>query len=133
MDGWTTQFQGIPETPKSTPIKCICDSVGKTMTIAIAEKSSLDPKDYPNQLKSTSDLLSLIGTYANAKGIVAGGDIGWAVNNYSLMKLTVAMLDHKLNLGNIVVNVDDPEEWDYKNGEFDEEIRIFEEKNSAGT
>jgi hypothetical protein len=54
------------------------------------------------------------------------GDIGWASNNYPLLKLVIKFMDDRsINVGDIRFNANDDEEWDYLNGSFDAEIGRF--------
>lgn len=128
LQEWSPSIQ-VPSSPSWTPIQCICDGAAKRLTLHVVPKLSLDPADYPDHLATSQELLQFIGSYSNLK-LAFGGDVGWAANNYSLMKLTIAVLDRNLDMGRVRIAVDDPNEWDYINGEFDEEVRRFGNKPS---
>jgi hypothetical protein len=119
----------VPSSPSWTPIQCICDGAAKRLTLHVVPKLSLDPADYPDHLATSQELLQFIGSYSNLK-LAFGGDVAWVANNYSLMKLTIAVLDRNLDMGRVRIAVDDPNEWDYINGEFDGEVRRFGNKPS---
>ena len=125
---WAPSIQ-VPSSPSWMPIQCICDGAGKRLTLHVVPKLSLDPTDYPDHLATTQELLQFLGSYSNLK-LAFVGDVGWAANNYSLMKLTIAVLDRNLDMGRVRIAVDDQNEWDYINGEFDEEVRRFSNKTS---
>jgi len=128
LEGWT-QIVDVPTSPAWTPVQCVCDSAGKKVSFQAIEKYSVNPADYPEHIGNSKEFLLLISSYFNAEGLAFGGDIGWATNNYSLMKFTMAVLDRTVDLDKVRVNVDDPYEWDYINGDLDAEIRTFARKN----
>jgi hypothetical protein len=128
LQEWSPSIQ-VPSSPSWTPIQCICDGAGKRLTLHVVPKPSLAPTDYPDHLATSRELLQFLGSYSNLN-LAFVGNAGWAANNYSLMKLTIAVLDRNLDMGRVRIAVDDPNEWDYINGEFDEEVRRFGNKAS---
>lgn len=130
IQGWTISYD-LPGLPHWTPIQCICDPVGKRLVLAQFKTYSLDPTMYPEHVGNTKELMQFIGSYFNIEGIFCLGNSAWAINNYALMKLTVDVLSKELDPNNVRINVDDCSEWDYVNGEFDEEVRNFNRKGSG--
>ena len=132
LEGWTRNIE-FPDSFHWLPIRCVCDSIGRTLTLTASTDFSVNLASYPDHLATTKELMLFIGSRANISGAAVMGDIGWIGGNYSLQKLVVAMMDGKLDLKNIRVNADDSNEWDYVNGEFDEEVRLFEKRGSGTT
>lgn len=112
-------------------VQCSCDAATKTCDFSSLKTHSMDPADYPDHLRTTTDLLHYIVSAFNTE-LWFAGDIGWYEANYSLMKLWVELVDHKaITFSNIRINADDAEEWDYLNGAFDTEVRRFAAQTSA--
>jgi hypothetical protein len=96
----------------------------QTLSISVSEvdEYSLDPASYPDHLSTTSELLKYAASSANLS-VGYLGDIGWAMNDFRLMKIMIRMLDHNaIDVGAIRVDSDDYERWDYSNPEFEAEV-----------
>ena len=105
-----------------TPFEIIYDSDNKLVSVSPLEIKSLDPRDYPEHLNTTSELLQWVGTLFNSS-IAVLGDIMWTAKNYSIAKLFACLLDtHTVDLDSIRIAVNDKERWDYNYGQLDEEL-----------
>ncbi len=85
----------------------------------------VNPKLFDNQIKTTSEAIRYTCAIINTVHVFLG-DIGWQMDNFPLLKLTVNFLDRKaINLMNFRCQVEHPEKWDYINSDFEAEIKGY--------
>jgi hypothetical protein len=105
-----------------TPIQFTFDGERRAMTIE-PRIASGNMGDYPDKLSTTSELLAYVAAVLSVD--LSLMDWNLVRRNVSLARLMAAILDHKFELKNIRVAVDDPEEWDYMNPGFDLEAGLY--------
>jgi hypothetical protein len=116
------QISGDIDFKNDGVLEIVYDPDGKSLSIKSKTDLSTDPADYEHHLKTTSELLSFVG--ATRRNFVAFlGDISFSLDNWSLMKLMTYLLDnHSIRLGNIRINSQDFEQWEYLNPELESEL-----------
>lgn len=120
-EGWTFKT-AIEFSPEPSALEIIYDPETRYIKLESADTYSLDPADYPDHLKSTSELLKFVAG-SHRTHIAFIGDTSWQANDFRLLKVMMRLLDNKpVDLSAIRINVDDPEEWDYSNPAFESEI-----------
>lgn len=118
---WTVQAQLLPET-NLVAYRFIYDSSGRRITIYPLNGLSGAPSEYPDKVKTTTELLGLAAVLSQA-AIVVAGDMDVILHSYPLSKLFIDVLDKSFSLNNVRINAHDLEEWDYINPKADEEFR----------
>jgi hypothetical protein len=87
----------------------------------------LDPAEYVEHLSTTSELLHFVSSMFHiiqqgGSPEIHLGNYGWIKDNFSLLKLLVALTDNEFRLKAIRVDAADLESWDFSNPIFEEEI-----------
>lgn len=119
--GWSFQVK-IDFSSEPSALEVLYDPETRFISLTCAEAYSLDPADYPDHLKSTSELLNFIAASFRTR-IGYFGDVSWVANDFRLMKVMMRLLDHEpIDLAAVRINVGDCEEWDYSNPSFEGEI-----------
>jgi SIR2-like domain len=100
------------------------DHPRKEISIAVENKMSINPEDYENRVRSTSELFGFLASCLNLTfGITS---LDGVADNPNLIPLLVDVLDGKgIDLHGIRFDADAHEEWIYVNDEFSEEIGGF--------
>ena len=121
-DSWSFRFGEWWPDRYNLAYQFIYDPDAKRISIAPYkdEDISADPSDYPNKLRSTSELLRLDDAIKHS--VIHDYDLTPAQQSYPIMKLTLALLDNDFRIDNIRVNSNDAEEWDYINLVADREF-----------
>jgi hypothetical protein len=119
--GWKFKT-AIEFSSEPSALEIIYDPETRCIKLQSADTYSLDPADYPDHLKTTSELLKFVaGSHRTHIGFI--GDTSWQANDFRLLKVIMQLLDNEsVDLSAIRINVDDPEEWDYSNPVFESEI-----------
>lgn len=93
--------------------------------IGVPELISPDPADYPNKVRTTSELLTFISA-ASTSPIAQCKDLECITSYYPLHKCYLDILDNeKVSPSNVRVNVEDYEEYDYINNDVDVELHRY--------
>ncbi len=99
-----------------------CDRRSKTVSIRPPRARSTRPQDYPEKLGTTSELLEYVSALLDSSFVLDMGD-SFSVSGYAWQKFIVRFMDYRsIDLGRIMINDTDPEEWDFVYAEFDDEI-----------
>jgi len=93
--------------------------------IGVPKVISPDPTDYPNKVQITSEFLTFIAA-ASTSPFAICKDLGCIMSYHPLHKCYLDILDNgKVFPGNIRVNVEDCEEYDYVNNAADVELQRY--------
>lgn len=109
------------------------DPDARRITIGPPPVSSTTPADYPEKVRTTSELLAFLSCVTGSP-FMNLGDIACITSHYPLFKLALELLDHRSwELDRVRVNTLDCEEWDYINTAADAEVGRYaaERKDSA--
>jgi hypothetical protein len=100
------------------------DAKAKTVEATPIIPPSTRPQDYPDKLKTTSEILQYFSALCDAhRTIVDIGDPLY-VTDYSWIKFYCHFVDTRsIDLGRLKTNTADPEEWDFIYPEVDYETR----------
>lgn len=135
LEGWdiesdvrTGQLSNFP-----LPLRCTVDPARRTLsvvnsTMPESEKekwAELDAGNYEQHLTTTSEMLRFVAAVRSRGGIKVFPEVGWLFEEYSLSKMLISVMDGEFNYGNIRINKDDDEEWDYVNLKYDKEVRGY--------
>ncbi|AYL98885.1 toll/interleukin-1 receptor domain-containing protein [Mucilaginibacter celer] len=124
FDGWriihNVEFLSLP-----VAVNIEYDPVIKRIKIISDDEEIINPKNYDNEVKTTSEALRffcamLKRKYANL------GDIGYQFEFLPLLKLMIDFYDKKpINLDNFRCQEQNPEEWDYINYDFQAQLKGY--------
>jgi hypothetical protein len=111
----------------TVPYRFVHDTEGLQILITPIQERSTDPGDYPDKVSRTSELLTFMTAYANARIAVANLDV---VSKYfPLSKLMFEIFDHEgFDLEKVRIDASDPERWDYINPSADIELAEWSER-----
>ena len=123
------QFRlAVPFRDRLQPIRLTYDPAACRISIEGAQPLTVNPLDFPNKVKTTSEALTFIGNMNNINFAYVG-DWTYISSNYSLYKLVTEMMDqYSWKPGNVLVDTDDWETWDYLNSEAEAELVDAERK-----
>ena len=111
-----------------TAIEVEIDPTTRKLQLNMDKQKSLKPQDYENHLQSTSEFLKFFAAIDSSAGIDWYGEVGWFMDDYSIQKAFVDLLDgNGILLRNVRVNAHDEEDWDYVNLAYDAEVRGYSE------
>ena len=109
------------------------DPEARRISIGPPSFASATPADYPDKVRTTSELLAFLSSVIGSP-YVNFGDIACITSHYPLFKLALELLDNQgFWLERIRINVEQCEEWDYINTEADIEVGKYSEKKQEGT
>ena len=107
------------------PIEFIYDPEEYKIQITTPSVISSDPANYPEKGRTTSEFLTIVAAH-QLDEICTIQDYKCIDTFYPLEKFFMAVLDTgAINTGNIRVNVEDCEEYDYINNEYDIEVQSY--------
>lgn len=99
----------------------IYDEPGKRISIAPYEQLSVSPSEYPERLRSTSEILQLLCAIPHVNFFHM--DLDEARQFYPLMKLYIPLLEHQAPSFDLLrINTENYEDWDYVNPELDQQM-----------
>lgn len=111
----------------------VYDPDSKRISIGPPPVVSTTPSEYPDKIRTTSELLSFLFAVTQSP-LINFGDIGWVKSHYPLFKLSLELLDNRSwMLEKIRINSGDPEDWDYINTSADDEVKRYEQDSGGGT
>jgi hypothetical protein len=124
LSAWSIEIK-IFFTDDLSPLEFIYDPDAHKIKIATCSVVPSDPTEYPEKVRTTSELLTFIASLARSQ-IVTCQDWTCIESYYPLYKLYMYFMDNQsYNIDNIQVNVEDCEEWDYINTDFDVEVQKY--------
>jgi hypothetical protein len=119
---WSLRVQ-LQTNRSAWPYRFLLDSESFNISVAPLAEVSANPADYPNRVRTTSELFPFLFAQTFANFIQF--DLDKALEFLPLAKLVLRRLDGKSFLYNSIrVCVDDVEEWDYIDSEAEDELTI---------
>jgi len=104
-----------------TPFKFTYDGSAKRISIVRLEQST-DMSRYDEGLTTTDGALRFMAAVSSSEVVIVHfEDVPSGASNFRLL---ASILDKEVEFSRLRINVDDPEEWDYKNAAFDQEAQL---------
>jgi len=128
QNNWALNFQA-PMLDEMTPWQFTYDPDALRITIEPAPIISINFGDYPNQVRTTSELLTWLSVFFQVNGIVT--DIAIVESHYPLFKLVTELMDNRpsFDVSKFRTNIQNLEEWDYINPAADIEVKRYLKNN----
>jgi len=126
---WSLDLR-MPFVERLAPWLFIYDPDGKKISITVPPFISTNPSEYPDKLRTTSEMLTLLTAIIRSP-IVDFGNLSCIRSHYPLFKLFLELLDNKSwEPAKIRINAADYEEWDYINLAADNEVGRYSQTNN---
>ena len=123
MQNWRLNFD-FEISESFYALQVALDPAGREISLHTVREMSVNPADYAQKVRTTSELFGLIAGYSNV--VIGVTDMDALADNPRLLPLWVDVLDHKgIDWSYLRFDADAPEEWIYLNEPFSQEIGEF--------